>query len=125
MAFCRWSTDNFRCDLYCYEGDGGFTTHVAGRRWKIVPWLNPYYIDTTIDYTQYENLWHQLHKEYHRFLEETALEIIDLPHAGESFGDPTLEAMLARMEDLRELGYIVPQFVVDNIRQIIEEEERN
>src|SRR5687767_6611694 len=33
MSYCRWSTDDFQCDLYCYEDvSGGFTTHVAGRR---------------------------------------------------------------------------------------------
>ena len=33
MSYCRWSTDNFKCDLYCYEDvNGGFTTHVASNR---------------------------------------------------------------------------------------------
>jgi len=30
MSYCRWSTDDFQCDLYCYgDCSGGFTTHVA------------------------------------------------------------------------------------------------
>lgn len=33
MSYCRWSSDNFECDLYCYSDvNGGYTTHVAGRR---------------------------------------------------------------------------------------------
>lgn len=36
-CYCRWSTDDFQCDLYCYESEGGFETHVAANRihWKI------------------------------------------------------------------------------------------
>lgn len=32
MSYCRWSSDDFECDLYCYaDVRGGYTTHVAGR----------------------------------------------------------------------------------------------
>ena len=33
MAYCRWSSMNWRCDIYCYQHvDGGYTTHVASNR---------------------------------------------------------------------------------------------
>jgi len=33
MSYCRWSSDNWQCDLYCYDDiSGGITTHVAGYR---------------------------------------------------------------------------------------------
>ena len=37
MSYCRWSTDDFQCDLYCYESKDGYETHIAGSRlnWKI------------------------------------------------------------------------------------------
>ncbi len=32
MSYCRWSTDEFRCDLYIYANVNGYwTIHVAGR----------------------------------------------------------------------------------------------
>jgi hypothetical protein len=35
MAYCRWSSDFFECDAYVYEDvNGGWTTHIAGRRQK-------------------------------------------------------------------------------------------
>jgi hypothetical protein len=37
MSYCRWSTDNFNCDFYCYESDEGFVTHIAAKRRRI--WL--------------------------------------------------------------------------------------
>lgn len=32
MSICRWSTDNFKCDLYVYESDQGIEICVAGMR---------------------------------------------------------------------------------------------
>lgn len=29
MSYCRWSTDDFQCDLYVYESDRGFEVLVA------------------------------------------------------------------------------------------------
>lgn len=29
MSYCRWSASDPRCDLYCYESEEGWTTHVA------------------------------------------------------------------------------------------------
>ena len=28
MSYCRWSTDDFACDLYCYESAAEYVTHV-------------------------------------------------------------------------------------------------
>ncbi len=42
MSYCRWSSDNTNCDLYCYEDcSGGFTTHVAGFRLRL--WTRFFY----------------------------------------------------------------------------------
>ena len=31
MSLCRFSTDNFKCDLYCYyDVRGGITIHIKG-----------------------------------------------------------------------------------------------
>lgn len=32
MSYCRWSSDDFQCDVYCYEADEGFIIHVAVSR---------------------------------------------------------------------------------------------
>jgi len=33
MSYCRWSSDNYQCDVYCYaDVGGGYTTQVASRR---------------------------------------------------------------------------------------------
>jgi len=32
MSYCRWSTDDFRCDLYVYEASDGIYVHIAGSK---------------------------------------------------------------------------------------------
>ena len=32
MSYCRWSSNNYQCDVYVYESDLGFQTYVAGNR---------------------------------------------------------------------------------------------
>lgn len=111
MSYCRWSTDNFTCDLYCYEDcSGGWTTHVAARR-------------RTPEYTELPD-WTKV--DAAELDEWGAKSFVDigLPHDGESFNDPTLEDFLARVTSLRDMGYVVPDRVIENIKQEIEDEKR-
>ena len=44
MSYCRWSSDDFQCDVYVYESvAGGFVTHVAANRvvfrMNCLPWF--------------------------------------------------------------------------------------
>ncbi len=97
MSYCRWSSDNFKCDLYCYEYVyGGYVTHVAGRR--------------LINHTPLEE--RDILLDY---------EDIKLPHAGEVFNDETLEDFLERLIYLRGLGYKFPDYVIEAVKQEIDE----
>src|SRR6185369_2318044 len=99
MSYCRWSSDDWRCDLYCYESeDGGWTTHVAGRKAIDVPRSLPYPINAPED--QKERLWEEWfvsHKAQMKFLETAEYRTIDLPHAGETFRDYALEDFKDRL----------------------------
>jgi hypothetical protein len=44
---------------------------------------------------------------------------IGLPHDGETFHDPDLEAFLARLLGLARLGYRFPDYVVEAVREEI------
>lgn len=37
MSYCRFSTDDYRCDLYVYESARGIEIHVADLRHNIAP----------------------------------------------------------------------------------------
>lgn len=138
MSYCRWSSMNWRCDVYVYEDvSGGWTTHVAGGRRVIGPipdipfgWLPRFGAEWNRETrsVDYPSAWHRraAHAIYavatcwyrlHMFtLDLIPLRPIGLPHDAESFSDPTAAACADRLEALRALGYIVPQSAIDALR---------
>lgn len=119
MAYCRWSSDNFKCDLYCYEDcNGGFTTFVADNRIVgDIPELLP--LSRISD-----KEWAEAYQKQTDFLETAKRKNIGLPYDGECFNDPTLEAFLKRILSLREIGYNFPDYVIEDIKKEQKEEER-
>ena len=113
MSYCRWSTDDFQCDLYVYESCyGGFDTHVAA--------LKPVYkepLPPPIELTsETVEQWHERHQhimEMHRRADKVP---IGLPHDGERFNDETAEDCLYRLIDLRRVGYRFPVEVLEALR---------
>ena len=118
MSYCRWSTDNFNCDLYCYEDcSGGYTTHVAGNRQRIWVKLLSWLTDKRCDIGPYKirmsrfDLWGLPHRLTHKK--------IRLLEVGETFNDATLESFYERIKSLIELGYKVPDYVLKTIEDEI------
>ena len=116
MSYCRWSSDDHQCDVYVYESDRGYETHVAGRR-RVIPddvlSSLPIVEDNTVAafLARYSALvswmdstpavWHNL----------TA------PSAGEHFLDATPAECADRLEALRAEGLNVPQYAIDALRE--------
>ncbi len=120
MSYCRWSNDNFRCDLYCYESRLGYETHIRSSRYEKVPDFDP-----IEDFFQHKITAEEYAEQSRKHLAElaaTPLVEINLPHAGESFCDATLEDFCARLIHLRELGYQFPNSVFDIIDAEIRKE---
>ncbi len=114
MSYCRWSSDNFKCDLYCYEDvSGGFTTCIAGNRIKGNIPILPKLTSETVKDGSYLTAY----KEQMAFLETAEREKIDLPHANETFNDPDLESFLERLIHLREIGYNFPDYVIESVKE--------
>lgn len=66
-------------------------------------------------------------KAYHTYsqaLDSAARVNIDLPHAGESFTEPSLIGLQTRLLGLRALGYQFPDHVLDDIQEEMMEELR-
>jgi hypothetical protein len=111
MSYCRWSSDNYACDVYVYENIyGGWTTHIAKYRRKHS------YPCPSLDFTDVNTLQESLQLQQ-AWLDESVLELIDSPNAGKSFNDPTPEACAARLENLREEGLAVPQYAIDTLME--------
>ena len=116
MSYCRWSSDNFKCDVYCYEDVmGGYTTHVANSKpvgdLPEMPSIN-----------MPKEEWKNKYKEYREAFDKVENEKIGLRHDGETFNDETLEDFLDRLLYLKEVGYHIPDYVFDDIREEIKEE---
>ena len=115
MSYCRWSNDNWRCDVYCYEDcRGGYTTHVAGNRVVgEIPEV-PDILKADID------VWLAAHQKQIDFLDKAKRKSIELPYVGESFNDPDLQSFLERLINLREIGYNVPAWVIKDVQEELE-----
>ena len=110
MSYCRWSTDDFMCDVYVYEDvGGGWTTHVAGRRLVYKAPLPPHITRTAENAERY----FERKQIVAKMRDEAELVPIGLPHDGESFNDPTAADCAKRLRELRDLGYNVPQHAID------------
>lgn len=114
MSYCRWSSYNWKCDIYAYEGEDGFITHVARNRIVgEVPNI-PYTLDIE-DFTK-------AYQVQIAFLETAQREPIGLPYDGQTFTDGDLQCFLVRLLCLKTCGYNVPDWVIANVREEMKEE---
>lgn len=128
MSYCRWSSDDWTCDVYVYEAVwGGWSTNVAANRRvpkEPLPPEVPYPPDRPPqeegpEWEEWHSrfqAWYLRYKDVNRIVREGDLVPIDLPHAGKSFGDDTPGECADRLEDLKALGFVVPQYAIDQLR---------
>ena len=116
MALCRWSSMNWSCDLYIYEGcDGQWHTHIAGNR--IVGDIPE--VDNTIfhKHVYTEELgktWTEQHKAQMAFLEACERKPIGLKYDSRSFVDDK-EGLLSRLQSLKDEGYNFPEITEEDL----------
>lgn len=118
VSYCRWSTDDFRCDVYVYADiDGGWTTHVAGNRVVFPePMPDPVTLPHPFDSEQWDAWWRR-HQTVSAMVERATREPIGLPHDGETFNDPTPGECADRLNALAAAGYRVPAYVIADLRE--------
>lgn len=112
MSYCRWSSDDFTCDVYCYEHvDGHWAIHVATNRVVgDVP-----HIDWSLLHKGEEGTaaWVAQNKAQHAFLDQCEHEPIGLPHDGETFREDTPADAAVRLRALKAIGYHVPDYAIE------------
>lgn len=112
MSYCRWSSDDFQCDIYCYAHcDGGYRIHVATNRPVFKEPLPP--MDECAD-TQAVV---ERHVQVMKLMENIEREKIGLPHDGETYHVATAKECADKLEALRSDGYNVPQYAIDDLRE--------
>lgn len=120
MSYCRWSSNNWDCDLYCYaDVSGGYTTLVAANR---VVGAVPKLPEITKDMGDGESILRTA--KWMTWLKTAKHQRIGLPQDGKSFNDATLAEFRDRVVWLKDMGYHVPQSVIDRITAEMAEEAR-
>lgn len=112
MALCRFS--DFQCDLYIYESERGIECYVATQRYENEP--EPPAFPPGVDTAQWDLFWRD-YQAYKAEIEAARLAPIGLPAdgTGETFGD--WGQVLAHVLHLRSLGYQVPDWVINSIKE--------
>ena len=119
MSFCRWSDDDYRCNIYAYESDcGGYCVHVARKKPLFNEPLPPAAKDTAADE------WFQRRVKVNQMVREAGWADIGLSRDGESYSLDSLSDVLELLESLKEEGYNVPDYVINTLRDDALSEER-
>lgn len=118
MAYCRWSTDDYQCDLYVYaDVSGGYTIHVAGGRYLFKEPLPP-----PVSFMTDIPEWVERHNKVMAMCEAADQEKIDLAYAGDSFYGYSAEQAVDTLRMLHGLGY---RFPCDEVTEAIQEDGDN
>lgn len=113
MSYCRWSSDDFWCDVYVYEDlTSCYTIHVACNR--VVG-----DIPKTAHLSSRDTIpaFMEAHKAQMAFLETAEREPIGLPHDGATFIYGLPEEAAHKLEELRDMGYHVPEYAIRELRE--------
>lgn len=111
MSYCRFSSDDYQCDVYCYQDVcGGYTTHVAEYRFVFDEELPPpVSIENAKD-------WVARYQKVSAMVKRSKRQRIGLPFDGKQFNEEDAEACAKRLQELKDLGYKVPQYAIDALK---------
>jgi hypothetical protein len=110
MSYCRFSSDDWRSDLYVYQCSLGWQIDIAGSRHDPMP------PRITADKTDPDE-WLRQYNAQRTAMDKAGRAYIDLPHAGGDFLCGTPGDCADTVAMLKELGYNVPDGVIEALRE--------
>lgn len=128
MSYCRWSSDDYQCDVYVWaDCEGGYCTEVAGRRrvWNDdVTLPPPVTLPVGAACSRERSAWAFAHGGR----EATVSALLDdetrwtwlnlpIPDGGRSYWHDTAAECADNLERLKAAGFNVPQYAIDNLRE--------
>lgn len=114
MAYCRWSDDRFRCELYCYFDGEDYVTHVGRYRATDEPPPAPNFLGPDDGFDAFFE-WAAANKALCEWVNTAPREMIGGPHDGACFRDCFLEDFRKRLVALRGDGYRFPDEVLERV----------
>ena len=117
MSYCRFSSMDWACELYCYESAQGYVTHVASNKpvGEIPKAEHLFRVESLPEFLK-------AHEAQMQWLETCERADIGKPHDGETFTDATLEDFLLTLQMLKAEGYVFPDDVIETVLEEIAEE---
>lgn len=119
MSYCRPSSDNFKSDIYCYEGSSGFVVHISANR--ILGDIPPLpEMGSIAEGLLSQEEYIAAYKAQGDFIATAEKENILLSYAGETKVYAEVSDCIKFLIELKELGYHVPQSALDRLQLEIE-----
>ena len=115
MSYCRFSSANWKSDVYVYDGSEGITIHIASFRYVgYIPKL------PDINEVTPEEFYEACTKQK-KALNKCKQERIDNPLAGTTTYHKTVKSALDELIYLQYEGFFVPGFVINELESYIKE----
>ena len=115
MSYCRWSSDDWKSDLYVYaDVAGGYTAHVAGRRRDFTPPEPEAELWADLGKVSTEE-WNARNRAYNEALKESLWIALPEPSTGSLFNVDTPGEMAAKLKTLRNEGFYIPDYAIEDL----------
>lgn len=125
MSYCRFSSDNFRSDVYVYfDIRDQFVCHISKRRISNIDECPEVVFPTTESSGEITQFGYKHYKAREEWLDNHAIRE-DNPHelAGTTFTTDRPDEMAESLLDLQKEGFHVPQYAIDTLMEEAEEWE--
>ena len=113
MSVCRWSSDDYGCDLYIYSAADGYSCHVATKKYDWVPpegttMKELLLLAGKIDSEE----WQNRSSRYHDALDAAPMSAVESAYAGQSWTGLSEEELWPLVLCLHASGCRVPRSVL-------------
>jgi len=117
MSYCRFSSNDFRCDFYAYGSTNGYDLHIACQRVIWEPPPSPYAMEF-LDLPHDE--WSKIYKTYFDAFDAAPHEDIELDGAGDYVIYNTLQEMRDGIAEYIERGFQAPDWLLPMLDEEIQ-----
>ncbi len=110
MSYCRWSSDDYKSDIYAWEDcGGGYYASVATHRYVTDEEFPP----PASGAGEWVARWTVVNE----IIRRAKSEPIGLPSDGETYHVQTINELLELFLNLRDAGYYVPDYAIEAARE--------
>lgn len=116
MSYCRFSDDNYRCDVYVFATENGFETHVAANRIALPEGvIVPSFADLASGTISPED-FQKADRAFRASLKLAPRTAVEHPEAGAWFTHATPGECADNLARLAAEGFHIPAGVIDTLR---------